>query len=309
MNQVLKCIITALILSIPYYSIFAQYKHDSVKIEHGYLHYYTKGKGDAIVFLQGGPGFSSYYMRGIADSLNNNMCILIDYEGTGRSQKRKSDSSWVSPEKIVSDIEQVRKKLAINKWTIIGHSYGTHFGLLYASKYPAMVRKIVLLAFIGTNNQFQRYSWDNISIRLSETDMEQLQIIEKDTLLSGPDREFRTQSIILKAYFFDKSKVVPFLKSVPNDENEFYYNDSFNYAYWLNKNYWKWDISNDALKLEIPIRIIQGRQDFVNDGNQSIFDSKAKNSKLYYIEQSGHFSWLERPSVFFEILRKELKEM
>lgn len=308
MNQGLKYIVIAIAISIPHYASFAQYKHDSVKIEHGYLHYYTKGKGDAIVLLQGGPGFSSYYMRTIADSLSSNMCVLIDYEGTGRSQKRKPDSSWVSPEKIISDIERVRQKLAINKWTIVGHSYGTHFGLLYASKYPAMVSKIILLAFIGTNNQFQRYSWDNISIRLSETDMEQLQLIEKDTLLNGSDREFRTQSILLKAYFFDKSKVVPFLTSVPKDENLFYYNDSFNYAYWLNKNYWKWDISKDALKLDKPIRIIQGRQDFVNDGNQSLFDSKAKNSKLYYIEQSGHFSWIEKPTKFFEIILKILRE-
>lgn len=261
------------------------------------------------LFYYNGPGFSSYYMRAIADSLNNNMCVLIDYEGTGRSQKRKPDSSWVSPEKIVSDIEQVRKKLGISKWTIVGHSYGTHFGLLYASTYPAVVQKIILLAFIGTNNHFQHYSSDNIMVRLSETDMEQLEQIEKDTLLNAIDKEFKTQSIILKAYFFDKSKVVPFLKSVPKDENLFYYNDAFNYAYWMNPNFWKWDISKDALKLEIPIRIIQGRQDFVNDGNQSIFDSKAKNSKLYYIEQSGHFSWLEKPSKFFEILRKELKEM
>jgi proline iminopeptidase len=289
-------------------STFAQYNYDSLKIENGYLHYYTKGKGEAIVLLQGGPGFSSFYMRGIADSLNNNFCILIDYEGTGKSQKRKPDSSWVSPEKIVSDIEQVRQKLAINKWTVLGHSYGTHFGLLYSSLYPSVVKKIILLAFIGTNNGFQRYAGDNITSRLSETDIDSLDKIERDTLLSSIDREFKTQSILLKAYFFDKSKAVPFLKSVPDEENKTYYNDLFNYAYWKNSNYWKWDISNAALSLDKPIRIIQGRQDFVNDGNQSLFDSKAKNSKLYYIEQSGHFTWIEKPAIFFELIKKTLDE-
>lgn len=289
-------------------STFGQYKHDSVKREHGYIHYYTKGKGEAIVLLQGGPGFSSYYMRSIADSLNNNLCVLIDYEGTGRSQNRKPDSSWVSPEKIVSDIEQVRKKAGITKWTVLGHSYGTHVGLLYSSQYPSVINKIVLLAFIGTNNHFQRYAGDNIMARLSETDLEGLEKIEKDTLLNSIDREFKTQSILLKAYFFDRSKVVPFLKSVPTEESLFYYNDLFNYAYWSNPNYWKWDISNEALGLDKPIRIIQGRQDFVNDGNQSLFDSKARNSKLYYIEQSGHFTWIEKPAKFFAILRKILEE-
>lgn len=36
--------------------VFAQnkntYKHDSIKIEHGYLHFYTKGKGKPVVLMQ-----------------------------------------------------------------------------------------------------------------------------------------------------------------------------------------------------------------------------------------------------------------
>lgn len=303
----LRIAITIVSLSICC-STFAQYKHDSLKIENGYLHYYTKGKGEAIVLLQGGPGFSSFYMRSIADSLDNNLCVLIDYEGTGRSQQRKPDSTWVSPEKIVSDVELVRQKLAIKQWTVLGHSYGTHVGLLYSCLYPSVVKKIILLAFIGTNNRFQRYAGDNITSRLSEMDMQGLEKIEKNTLLSSIDREFETQSILLKAYFFDRSKVVPFLKSVPAEESKTYFNDSFNYAYSQNPNFWKWDISSAALNLDIPIRIIQGRQDFVNDGNQALFDSKAKNSKLYYIEQSGHFSWIEKPVKFFVMMKKILGE-
>ncbi len=289
-------------------STYAQYKHDSLKINNGYIHYYIKGKGDPVVLLQGGPGFSSYYMRSIADSLNDNLCVLIDFEGTGRSQNRKPDTSWVSPEKIVADIELVRQKLSIDKWTVIGHSYGTHFGLLYSCKYPLVVKKIILLAFIGTNNLFQRYASDNINSRLSETDIEGLEKIGKDTLLNSFDKEFKTQSLLLKAYFFDRSKVVPFLQSVPNEESAFYYNDLFNYTYWENSNFWKWDISKKSLALEKPIIIIQGRQDFVNDGNQTLFNSKAKNSTLFYIEQSGHFTWLEKPSKFFSIMRKSLDD-
>ena len=47
----------------------AQYNHDSIPVEKGFLHFYTFGKGKPVVHLQGGPGFSSYYMRAIADSL------------------------------------------------------------------------------------------------------------------------------------------------------------------------------------------------------------------------------------------------
>ena len=100
----------------------AQYKEESIKLKEGSLHFYTKGEGKPIVLLQGGPGFSSYYMRSIADSLSGYKCILIDYEGTGKSQYRTADKTWVSPEKVVDDIELVRQKL--NKEAFWGTAAG-----------------------------------------------------------------------------------------------------------------------------------------------------------------------------------------
>ena len=117
----------------------AQYKHDSIKIDHGYLHYYTRGEGEPLILLQGGPGFSSYYMRAIADSLDGYKTVLVDFEGTGRSQYRKADPSWVSLDNLVGNVELVRKKLGINNWTAIGHSYGGMFELYYAVKHPEIV--------------------------------------------------------------------------------------------------------------------------------------------------------------------------
>lgn len=284
----------------------AQYQEDSVQLKNGYLHFYTNGQGPALVLLQGGPGFSSFYMRGIADSINGYKCILIDYEGTGKSQSRLTDTSWVSPEKVVDDIERVRQELGIASWTILGHSYGTHFGLYYAVKYPARVQKVMLVSSIGTSNQFQRYANENAMVRLSTEDMTQLGMIEKDSLLDPVEKDFRMESILLKSYFFDKKKIAPFLSSVPPAEKAIYFSNGFFNAYMDNANFWKWDISKEAYALKKPIRIIQGRQDFVTDGKQEIMNLRLKNSKLYFIERSGHFPWLEKPGEFFSLLKKEL---
>jgi proline iminopeptidase len=303
--SILLSVITFLAFSS--HNVLAQYEHDSLQIETGYLHYYTKGKGDPIVLLQGGPGFSSYYMRAVADSLTNNKCILIDYEGTGRSVYRTPDSTWVSPEKVASDIERIRQKLGIEKWTILGHSYGTHFGLTYAIQYPKATKKLILLSFIGTNNLFQKYLGDNILARLSENDFEGLNKIEGDLEMSPADREYAIQSIILKSYFFDRNQVQPFLKAVPEEESTFFFNNAFSYAYWTQKNYWEWDISKECEALNLPIDIIQGRQDVVNDGTQELFNIRYKKSKIHYIEQSGHFPWIEQPNQVYPLIQELLK--
>lgn len=286
----------------------SQYREDAIKLKDGMLHFYTKGEGRPVVLIQGGPGFSSYYMRSIADSLSGYKCILIDYEGTGKSQYRSPDKSWVSPEKVIADIELVRKKLNIEVWDIIGHSYGTHFGLYYAINQPQRVDKIILVSSIGTNNQFQRYANDNAMVRLTPDDMAQLNAIESDNLLNPVEKGFKLERILLKSYFFDKSKIDTLLNSVPPTEKQNYFNNDFFNSYFENTNFWKWDISEKVYELKRPVRIIQGRQDFLTDGNQEIMNLKLKDSKIYFIEKSGHFPWVEKPDVFFPLLRKELAE-
>lgn len=289
-------------------SASAQYREDIVKLKEGDLHFYTKGEGRPVVLLQGGPGFSSYYMRAIADSLKGYKCILIDYEGTGKSQGRKPDTTWVSPEKVVADIEAVRKKLNIPTWDVIGHSYGTHFGLYYAIHYPQRVGKIILVSSIGTNNAFQQYANDNAMARLTDSDMQQLGALDADTAMDPVEKEFKLERILLRSYFFDRKKVEPFVDAVPAEEKPRNFNTLFFNAYWEHPNFMTWDISEKAYRLENPIRIIQGRQDFLNDGQQEIMNLRLRNSKIYYIERSGHFPWAEQPVAFFALLRRELAE-
>lgn len=232
------------------FNLSAQYQHDSIPLKNGYLHFYTKGAGVPLVLLQGGPGFSSYYMRAIADSLPGYRCILIDYEGTGRSQYRKPDTSWVNPDKVVADIEKVRQKLGIANWIVLGHSYGTHFGLSYAIQHPQRVQRIILLSSIGTDNRFQRYSNDNAMLRLTDEDKATLGSIEADTSLNPVDKEFKMQATFLKAYFFDKQKIASFISSIPAPEkNIFFSNDFFN-AYFDHSGFWKWDIAAKAYALQ-----------------------------------------------------------
>ncbi len=281
----------------------SQYKHDSLKVDDGYIHYYIKGKGQPIVHLQGGPGFSHYYMRAIADSLTSYKNILIDYQGTGRSKYKMVDSTWVTPDSMVKDVERVRKHLNIDKWTIIGQSWATHFALLYAIKYPQHSSKIILLATAGTDNTFQQYYGDNIRLRLTQDDFTALQTLAKDSTATRLD-SFR---VLLNGYFYDRTKSSSFLDNVPESEIPYFYNDAFFYAFTNHPDIWDFDIAKEAYGLEVPIRIIQGRQDPLNGGIQERLNERLKYSKIFYIERAGHFPWLEQPKPFFERLKESLR--
>lgn len=302
----MKSTLSTLLLLLSAFFSQAQYRHDSIPVEKGFLHFYTFGKGKPIVHLQGGPGFSSFYMRAITDSLPDYQNILIDYQGTGLSQYKEADTSWVNIDNIAKDIEKVRKKLNIRQWIVNGHSYGAQFALYYATKHPEAISKLVLIASTGTDNKFQRYFMDNVFARLSKDDMKALDTYAADTAINPMDKEMMIQSILLKGYFFDKDKVSGFMSSIPAEQLPTFDNIAFFDAYTNNPVFWTFDMSKAVYQLMMPVRIIEGRQDPGVDGTQEILNLRLKKSKLTYIEKCGHFPWVEQPAKFFSVLRMAL---
>lgn len=286
----------------------AQYKHDSLKIEHGYLHYYVKGTGKPILHLQGGPGFSYYYMRDIADSLNNYENILIDYEGTGLSQYRKPDTSWVSIDNVISNIEAVRKKLGIKKWIIDGHSAGSTFALYYTVKFPQRVSKLISISTCGSNWQCFSYLWNNILTRLSEQDTIMLDKAQSDSTMNPSLKAAITMRIVLNAYFYNKSLIQVMIAALPESEHATYLNPQFNKVFESGSGFNQFNIDKEVQNIKIPVLMIQGRQDPIGEAAAILLKQKLSNCKLTFINKCGHFPWIEEPKEFFSLVNEFLKE-
>jgi proline iminopeptidase len=204
---------------------------------------------------------------------------------------------------MVNDVELLRKHLAIEQWVVLGQSWATHTALLYGIKYPKHTARIILQATAGTDNSFLKYYGDNVRMRLTEADYAQLAEINKDST-SG---RFDSFKIRFKGYFYDATKASSFF-NMPTEEEAYFYNGNFFGAFLRSPDYNSFDISKEAYQLDIPVRIIQGRQDPVNGGTQERLNERLKNSKIYYIERAGHFPWLEQPVAFFTALRASLTD-
>src|SRR5699024_5645489 len=155
---------------------------------------------------------------------------------------------------------------------LIGNSYGSHYALNYAIVYPEHTSKVILTASPGTNNQFLVYYSDNINMRYSEKDIEILNKLRQ----SGKQESIERMQISFKPYFYDQSKVVE-LFDPPKEEIPFNYNFSNINAAIANPTFLNWDISKEVYETDIPIHIIQGRQDPVN-GTEVQLNERAKNS-------------------------------
>lgn len=104
--------------------------------------------GKPVVYLHGGPGGGSSTGHRKHFDLNKYYVITFDQRGCGRSRPTVSleNLSSNTTANLIEDIEELREFLSIEKWSILGISWGTCLALTYAQAHPSKVEKLVLAA-------------------------------------------------------------------------------------------------------------------------------------------------------------------
>ena len=99
---------------------------------------------DTLLYLHGGPGASCLDFVNQAKALSEKMKVVIfDQLGVMRSEAIAENESY-GMEYQIEMVEEMRKFLGIEKWSILGHSYGGMLAVLYAYTYPNSIHKVIL---------------------------------------------------------------------------------------------------------------------------------------------------------------------
>ncbi len=106
-----------------------------------------------LIYLQGGPGFpsprSGSELEWLSFACEHYQVLLIDQRGTGNSHvlsvqtlahltptQQSEYLSLFRADNIVRDAEEIRKAMKIEKWAILGQSFGGFCTLTYLSHFP-----------------------------------------------------------------------------------------------------------------------------------------------------------------------------
>jgi len=131
-----------------------------------------KGTGTPVVLLSGGPGLNPGYVYPIHEQLSKHFrSIILHQRGTGKTVMAKIDSTTLSLEKYIEDLEALRNHLQMKKLILIGQSWGGMLSLEYCSRLPNHVEKLVLVGSGSPSMNFGNYFSDNIQMRLRPEDL------------------------------------------------------------------------------------------------------------------------------------------
>ncbi|MDQ0067466.1 proline iminopeptidase [Chryseobacterium lathyri] len=131
--------------------------------DHVKIKYKISGKGEACIYVPGGPGqgYSSFELLGGSALEKNMKMIYMDQRGSGESEKSEN----YHLDAMVQDIEELRQHLKMDEVFLLAHSFGGIIAVNYAKKYPQHTKGLILsnitLHFLNNESVKEQIEYGN----------------------------------------------------------------------------------------------------------------------------------------------------
>ena len=261
--------------------------------------------GKPAIFLHGGPGGGG--SEDVRRFFNPDLyrIVVFDQRGCGRSKPHgclENNTTW----DLVSDIENLRKKLSIEKWLVFGGSWGSTLSLAYAQAHPKSVSELVLRGiFLLRKEELHWFYQDGASRIFPEAWSGFLDIIDEDKrdnlmnayheIFKSKDKEKRLKAAVAWSKWEAATSSLSYKPSLVEEFSDPEFALAFALIenhYFINKGWF--DTENQLIEnidkiRSIPAVIVQGRYDVVCPMKTAWELSKAwPEAEMIIAPSSGH---------------------
>lgn len=255
----------------------------TMKIRNVSLFVKVIGKGYPLVLMHGGPGADLYTLMSFRPLADRFTLVFYDHRCNGRSEGVEvSSMTW---ENLTADADALRQALGLEKWAVLGHSFGGNVALEYALRYPQNLSHLLLvnsggdyhwpaekspeeLAKRGFSPEIMNLSWRHFNGQFEPNEMfSNLMKLEKaynphTSLWQLPHMPFwgirtklRPEALIYSANHFLKN----------------------------------WTVMDRLSEIKVPTLVMAGAEDFVYPAeHQKELAARIPNARLVLIERAGH---------------------
>ena len=285
-------------------------------VKHYSLHYKTEQEAPVFVFIHGGPGQSEAMMAYIVEeyaSRNYNI-VYYDQRGAGKTylknKKAKPDTEILKKD-LLELVLYVKKAYRKDKVGIIGHSWGSVLGSMFALEHPEHI-----LCYIGCGQvvnliENERVGYNKLKEAVEQSgnqrDKKKLEKIGEYPPTDTFDmKTFQSMGKIRNlqgkyhlAATFDKSMIKIFMNSpIMGIKDIFPFITSMMVNMQVMKELMLFDLKSKGIDYQVPVYYVLGENDQQTPVELSMtyFDEIiAPNKKLYLIKNAGHAAMIDNP--------------
>lgn len=247
-----------------------------------------------VVVIHGGPGAAGS-MASVARELSTAYGVLEPLQTAS------------SVDGQVSELHEALEKQGQLPMTLIGHSWGAWLGIIFAARYPAFVKKLILVGCGPLEEKYALRIAETRKSRLSEKDKSELLALERalnDTGSSHREAVFaRFGELTSKADSYDP---------LPVDEEKIEPREDINRSVWREAESLRrgGELLELAKKIQCPVVAIHGDYDpHPAEGVEKPLRQALKDFKSILLKDCGHEPWKERRARdrFYSVLKEELR--
>lgn len=288
----------------------ARQQQDFVKVKDGHLYYNETGQGIPIIVVHGGPGLDHRYLQPQLSQLAaNHKLIFYDQRGSGRSLETPLDEKHINMHQFVEDLEDLRKSLGLNKFVLMGHSWGGWLAMQYAVDHQDHLIGLILLNSAPADYKGQKAFIDEFTTRTKNihNDIKSLFAYEDFKKLNA----IQISDLYRKLFsiYIYNSKNVKDLSlnfNIASAQSGFKVMEEMTKTSWLHPNI---DLFPSLKKLSVPTFILHGKQDIVPVWTALEIKDAIPQSEIVVLDDCDHFSYIEQPSQFFTELNSFLDKI
>jgi proline iminopeptidase len=302
------------------YAPIEPYHTGRLKVSDGHDLYFEEcgnRDGKPVVVVHGGPGGGSNpTMRRYHDPARYRI-ILFDQRGCGRSTPHASlveNTTW----HLIDDMERLRTHLGVDRWQVMGGSWGATLAVAYAETHTARVTEIILRGvFLLREAEIKWFYEEGASWLFPEAFdafLSTLPPVERHDPIAAYHRRLthsdpRVQIEAARAWCLWEASTMA-LRPDPARIRAFS-SDAYALAfariechYFMNRGFLAEDgqLLRDATKLTgIPGAIVQGRYDVVTPARSAVELHRAwPGSTLHIVPDAGHA--MTEPGIVHELV-------
>jgi proline iminopeptidase len=280
----------------------------------------------AVILLHGGPGASEapLFRHFNADLENAFLMVYWEQRGTGRSYRSSIPPASMTIDQFVRDlddvVELVRDRFNKDRVVLLGHSWGSAIGTLYAARHPEKVAAYVGVGQVADMPEGERLSYEFALLearrRKDDDAIEALEAIgppphtvsEMLTSRKWVERfggsfhaALSTGKLIWAALQTDEANLIDLIKF--GQGNRFSLEQLWD-------EFRKFDIDDRLTRFEVPVVFMLGRHDFQVPAVLAAryFERiNAPAKRLVWFEDSAHNPPFEEPERFNGVLVEVLR--
>ena len=281
-----------------------------VEVEGGRVWYRRLGEGDAlpVLLLHGGPGAAHDYMLPLAERLSEHRpAIVYDQLGCGRADRPDDTSLW-TVDRSVTEVDQVRAALGLDRCHLLGQSWGGWLAIDYMARGPVGVAGLVLASTSASIAQFVAGARRLIDA-LPEPHRTALQELGARGEYDHPDYRAAEQEF----YRRHLCRMDPWPEALVRSSDQMEGNQvyatmngptEFDVIGLLRD----WDRTADLGRIRVPTLVTCGRYDEITPSCSETVTRGIPDARMHVFEESAHCAHLEEADDYARIVEAFLSE-